>query len=156
MSTTTSFATPPAKEPVLNSDGTMSQAWVSYFQSTSTTAAQFVRSGSGSAKTAADAAQTDATTALSQIVALTLANTWAVGDYRPSAAATLGPDWLECDGSDVASATYPDLYTAIGSITGPGAGAGTFKLPGLEAIFDVASPGPAGPPILRWYVRALA
>lgn len=38
--------------------------------------------------------------------------------------------WLLCDGSSVAQATYPNLYTAIG--TSYGGGAGNFNLPDLR------------------------
>lgn len=40
--------------------------------------------------------------------------------------------WLFCDGSLVASASYPNLFTAIGTIYDPGAPAGFFALPNLE------------------------
>jgi len=41
--------------------------------------------------------------------------------------------WLLCDGSSVATATYPDLFTAIGYVYG-GAGA-NFNLPDLVDVF---------------------
>ena len=41
--------------------------------------------------------------------------------------------WLLCDGSSVATATYPDLFTAIGYVYG-GAGA-NFNLPNLVDVF---------------------
>lgn len=43
------------------------------------------------------------------------------------------PNWLECDGSEVAQADYPDLYAVIGSTYGS-AGAGNFKLPDMRGM----------------------
>lgn len=43
------------------------------------------------------------------------------------------PNWLVCDGSEVAQADYPDLYTIIGSTYGS-AGTGNFKLPDMRGM----------------------
>lgn len=45
--------------------------------------------------------------------------------------ATPNPNWLPCDGAEVAQADYPDLYAVIGSIYGAAA-AGNFKLPDMR------------------------
>jgi microcystin-dependent protein len=47
--------------------------------------------------------------------------------------ATIPAGWLLCDGSSVATATYPDLHTAIGYAYG-GAGA-NFNLPNMVGVF---------------------
>lgn len=49
------------------------------------------------------------------------------GDTNPN------PNWLECDGSEVAQDDYPDLYTIIGDTYGS-AGTGNFKLPDLRGM----------------------
>ncbi len=46
--------------------------------------------------------------------------------------ASLG--WLVCDGSSISSATYPDLYAAIGTTYG-GNGSPSFNLPNLLGCF---------------------
>lgn len=43
------------------------------------------------------------------------------------------PNWLACDGSEVAQDDYPDLYTVIGDTYGS-AGSGNFKLPDLRGM----------------------
>ena len=47
--------------------------------------------------------------------------------------ASIPAGWLLCDGSSVASATYPDLFTALGYAYG-GAGA-NFNLPSMVGVF---------------------
>ena len=78
---------------------------------------------------------------------------WPIGGYMASATPP-GDNWLECDGSAVSQSDYPDLYKVLSAITAPGAVSGTFKLPGLTAIFDEAHPAPDGPAVLRWFIRA--
>lgn len=43
--------------------------------------------------------------------------------------------YLECNGATVSRATYATLFSAIGSIYGPGDGATTFNLPDLRGEF---------------------
>lgn len=43
--------------------------------------------------------------------------------------------YLECNGATVSRATYATLFSAIGSIYGPGDGATTFHLPDLRGEF---------------------
>jgi microcystin-dependent protein len=51
--------------------------------------------------------------------------------------ATIPSGWLLCDGSSVATATYPDLFTALGYAYG-GAGA-NFNLPNMVGVFAKGS-----------------
>ena len=51
--------------------------------------------------------------------------------------ATIPAGWLLCDGASVATATYPDLHTAIGYAYG-GAGA-NFNLPDMVGVFAKGS-----------------
>lgn len=50
------------------------------------------------------------------------------GDFAPMG-------WLTCDGRDVGRSTYPDLFTAIGTIYGEGDSSTTFGLPDLRGEF---------------------
>jgi microcystin-dependent protein len=43
--------------------------------------------------------------------------------------------WLECNGATVSRATYPALFSAIGTVYGAGDGSTTFKLPDLRGQF---------------------
>lgn len=43
--------------------------------------------------------------------------------------------YLECNGATISRATYATLFSAIGSIYGPGDGATTFNLPDLRGEF---------------------
>lgn len=54
-----------------------------------------------------------------------------VGEVRQFGLSTPPDGWLECDGSSVAIATYPELYAAIGSNFGFPVG-GNFKLPDMR------------------------
>ena len=42
-----------------------------------------------------------------------------IGEIRPTIEATLGAEWLECDGSSYNTSTYPDLYALLGTNTLP-------------------------------------
>lgn len=42
-----------------------------------------------------------------------------IGEIRPTIEATLGAEWLECDGSSYNTSTYPDLYALLGTSTLP-------------------------------------
>lgn len=128
-----------------------SQAWQRQNTGTDTTA----RDTATAAQTAATSAQTDATSALAQLATITSSpSLWTAGDYKQSAQA-LGTGWLECDGSEFDTATYPGLEAVLSGITAPGATAGTRKLPGIAAVYDDAHPGPGGPAVIRWFVRAV-
>jgi microcystin-dependent protein len=56
------------------------------------------------------------------------------GDLRLSAALAVPSGWLDCDGSFVQQATYPDLFAALGHAWNGGTdpGDGTFKVPDLR------------------------
>lgn len=150
----------PPSEPRLNADGTQRQSWTLYDSLLST----FVRDIPASsvdpatvtaAQSSATAAQTSANNALAQLATINSSpSLWTAGDYKPSAQA-LGTGWLACDGSDFSTATYPALAAVLSGITAPGGGgAGTQKLPSIAPVFDAAHPGPGGPAVLTWYVRA--
>ena len=68
--------------------------------------------------------------------------TGSVTDFAGSSAPT---GWLVCDGSVVAQATYPDLYSVIGNTydTG-GEGAGNFRLPDARGRSTIAPDSGAG------------
>jgi microcystin-dependent protein len=51
-----------------------------------------------------------------------------------SSLASLGREWLLCDGSIVAQPDYPDLFAVIGGMYGQ-PGADTFTLPDLRGMF---------------------
>lgn len=56
-------------------------------------------------------------------------------DYAGSAAPT---GWLICDGSVVSRATYPNLFTAVGTTYGAGDGSTTFGIPDCRGKSTVA------------------
>jgi len=58
-----------------------------------------------------------------------------VGSIIIYAASAAPSGWLECDGSDVNRATFPNLFNAIGSTFGAGDGSTTFGLPDLRGEF---------------------
>lgn len=60
-----------------------------------------------------------------------------VGDYRQTALAKLGPDWLLCNGQIENDADYPALSAVIKPVIGPGAAAGTFVLPSIPPLQTV-------------------
>lgn len=51
------------------------------------------------------------------------------GAYMYFATLNVGEGWLYCDGREVSRATYPGLFTAIGTVHGVGNGTTTFNLP---------------------------
>jgi len=58
-----------------------------------------------------------------------------VGSVTMYAASTAPSGWLECDGSNVNRATFPNLFNAIGITFGSGDGSTTFGLPDLRGEF---------------------
>ena len=58
-----------------------------------------------------------------------------VGSVTMYAASTAPDGWLECDGSNVNRATFPNLFDAIGTTFGSGDGSTTFGLPDLRGEF---------------------
>lgn len=76
------------------------------------------------------------------------------GAYMYFATMNVGSGWLYCDGREVPRATYPGLFTAIGTVHGAGNGTTTFNLPdgrgrsligsgtgdGLSVFRDINSP----------------
>jgi len=58
-----------------------------------------------------------------------------VGSVTMYAALTAPDGWLECDGSNVNRATFPNLFNAIGITFGSGDGSTTFGLPDLRGEF---------------------
>lgn len=54
------------------------------------------------------------------------------GSIFPFGGTTIPTDFLECDGAAVSRASYPDLFTAIGTTWGAGNGTTTFNLPDLR------------------------
>jgi microcystin-dependent protein len=61
------------------------------------------------------------------------------GDLRMSAQASLGLGWLLCNGAAVSRTTYDDLYSAIGTIFGPGNGSSTFNIPDFRGRTPIGS-----------------
>ena len=53
------------------------------------------------------------------------------GSITQFAGSTIPTNWLLCDGSAVARATWPSLYSAIGTTYGAGDGSTTFNLPDI-------------------------
>lgn len=58
-----------------------------------------------------------------------------VGAVMSFAGNTCPNGWLSAAGSEVNRATYPDLFTYIGTTYGPGNGSTTFRLPDLRGEF---------------------
>lgn len=60
---------------------------------------------------------------------------------------TVPGGYLECDGSEVPRANFPDLYAAIGDAFGTAAAAGNFRLPDMRGAAAVGAGGTrlAGP-----------
>jgi len=58
-----------------------------------------------------------------------------VGTILPFAGATVPFGFLLCDGSDVSRASYPLLFTALGTSWGAGDGSSSFSLPDLRGRF---------------------
>lgn len=58
-----------------------------------------------------------------------------VGAIVPWPSETIPAGWLECNGAAVSRTAYPDLYTKIGIVYGPGDGLTTFNLPDLRGRF---------------------
>jgi len=58
-----------------------------------------------------------------------------VGSVTMYAASSAPDGWLECDGSNVNRATFPNLFNAIGITFGSGDGSTTFGLPDLRGEF---------------------
>lgn len=71
---------------------------------------------------------------------------WASGDLKDTVRTVTDAGWLECNGQAVSRATYPSLFTAIGTTWGSGDGINTFNLPNFAGMFRMgAGPGfPAG------------
>ena len=57
------------------------------------------------------------------------------GSVTMYAASSAPSGWLECDGSNVNRATFPNLFNAIGITFGSGDGSTTFGLPDLRGEF---------------------
>lgn len=66
-----------------------------------------------------------------------------IGAMMPYAANTPPAGWLNCDGTEIARGTYPDLYDAIGTTWGAGNGTTTFNLPDLRGRFPLGVDGGA-------------
>lgn len=58
-----------------------------------------------------------------------------VGAVNPFAMSSPPTGWLACDGSDVSRTSYPQLFSAIGTVYGSGNGSTTFNLPDLRGEF---------------------
>jgi microcystin-dependent protein len=58
-----------------------------------------------------------------------------IGTVIMHAAAAAPAGYLSCDGQAVSRATYPGLFTAIGTLWGPGDGSTTFNVPDLRDRF---------------------
>lgn len=60
-----------------------------------------------------------------------------VGSIQAFAGANAPTGWLLCDGSAVGRASYPDLFSTIGTTYGSGNGATTFNLPDLRGRMPI-------------------
>lgn len=54
---------------------------------------------------------------------------WYPGDFKETGRAAAQPGWLLCDGSAISRSTYSRLFSAIGTLYGPGNGTTTFNIP---------------------------
>lgn len=81
------------------------------------------------------------------------ASSWAVGDYRQSAVSDLGPNWLKCDGTAFKKTDYPALEKVLAPITAS-TSTDTRQLPFVGPVFDSTHPGPGGPAVINWFIRA--
>jgi hypothetical protein len=72
-----------------------------------------------------------------------------VGDYRQTALADAGPNWLLCDGRAVSDVQFAELSAIIKPITGPGTVAGTFMLPSIPPTI-----GPSGAALIATWIKA--
>lgn len=163
---------PPA-ESMLDADRGVRSSWQLYFNNqnnyqqqflsdftqmktavqTATTAAGTANTNATAAVTAAASARTAAASAQARITALLAGSQLpAIGDYRESIRATVGSEWLVCDGSLVSNTAYPDLYALIGSTTGPGEPPDTFKLPLFAPVYG---PYSGSVPIKQTFIKAL-
>lgn len=62
---------------------------------------------------------------------------------------TLPADFLECDGSEISAATYPDLFTVLGNTYGTPSNPSNFLLPNLTPLQIIGVPGGA----LLWLIK---
>jgi len=86
------------------------------------------------AETVVSTLTTQSATQAAQIAALQ-AGVLPVGTIITYSAEVPPPGYLECDGSEVSRAAYPNLFAAIGTAFGHGDGVSTFRLPQTRGLF---------------------
>lgn len=67
-----------------------------------------------------------------------LGSEFPVGTIVQTAASSAGTGWLMCDGSSLVRATYPELFSAIGTTYGSASGT-TFNLPDMRGRVPLAA-----------------
>lgn len=159
---------PPQNTPPVDASGQMSQAWTQWLagvarrgeavpQSVTNSIAAAVAAEAALAVrvTTLEAAETALTGRVTTLeTQLAARPSWQVGDYRPSAFANLGTNWLPCDGTTFTSASYPVLESMLATITPVSSTAGQRFLPTIVATFDASHPAPTGPPVMQWWIKA--
>lgn len=70
------------------------------------------------------------------------------GIMVPYAGATVPPGYLLCDGSAISRTTFAALFTAIGTVWGPGDGSTTFNIPAMARRTVMGSGGSPYPGVI--------
>src|SRR4051812_37844312 len=72
-----------------------------------------------------------------------------IGTVKSYAGTTMPTNWMLCDGRPLLRATYPELFTVVGTTYGAGDGSTTFNLPDLRSRMIIgAGPGSGAAPAL--------
>ena len=145
---------PPQNTPPVDGSGQMSQAWTQWLAGVARKGGTVPQSVTDSITAAAAAAAAAGARADAVQAALAARPAWEVGDYRPSVSANLGPNWLPCDGTSFASASFPALERVLATITPASSTGGRRFLPTIGSTFDANRPAPDGPAVMRWWIKA--
>ena len=62
-----------------------------------------------------------------------------IGSIIPYTKSVVPEGYLVCDGSAISRSEYPELFTVIGTVYGPGDGSSTFNLPNLSGCVAIGS-----------------